>query len=192
MMTSLTPARDREVPRASAHRRRRPRAQIRAGRAHVGSNELERIDHVRVDDANDGNGGLLDCRAESIGDRLQGSFGFGDIERELTNGKIVRIDDAGYEFRIRNCWLRATAAIGCRPWICPGANRSNVKRADLIEPRDGPTSGTYLNNVDDWRAHRITKFGARPFEFIFRCDLGLPRSALNTLPSCHRYRDILR
>src|ERR1700722_275069 len=136
-------------------------------------NELERIDHICVDHADDGNCRLRDGGAKSLGYWFESGFGLGDVERELTNGKIVGIDDACYKLRIRNCWLRAAASIRCGRWIRASANGTNVKRTHLVDPSDGATSSTDLNDVDNGRPLGVTKFGARPFEFIFRRNLRL-------------------
>ena len=134
--------------------------------------QLERVDHVGVGNADDSHGRLLEAHLEGIGDGLQGRFGLLDVQGNLAPQEVVRVNPAGQDVGVGHRGLVASPTIAGWARICPRADRTDPQRTGLVDPGNRAAPGSDLHNVDRGRQDGVSGKVASMLDAVFRGDLG--------------------
>ena len=124
--------------------------------------QLERVDHVGVGDADNAQRGLGDGEAEMRGNRLQGGLRALQTEADAPAKEIVGVDAPGGEVGVGERGF-LPHALASRPGVCAGALRPHAQCACLVHVGDGTAARANFNDVDG--RHQDGVAGAPPVMF---------------------------
>ena len=157
-----------------AERRRVHRAAAAAGNEHEVArvvaaphrDELQRVDHVGVDEADDPVGELRRRQAERAAEGAERLLGGGAADSERATQEVVGVEDARDELRVGDGGLGAAALVAGRAGLGTCALRANANGAAGVDPGDRAAAGADLDDVDDGHHHRVAGVVGAPANLV--------------------------